>query len=264
MNGYIALGYGDLVAASLLILANAGLSLALGLGVHWRLLVSALRMVVQLSLMGLVLTSLFAVTSPLWTGLAALAMIGFAGREAISRQEKKLGGAWGYGLGTGSMMVAAVLTTMFALATALRPDPWYDPRYAIPLLGMILGNTMSGIALGLNTLTSNLAARRAAVEARLMLGATRFEAVGPVVRQAMRTALTPIINMMAATGVVSIPGMMTGQILGGVAPLDAVKYQILILCLVAGGTGFGAVVAVLATARRLTDSRHRLRLDRLR
>jgi putative ABC transport system permease protein len=99
---------------------------------------------------------------------------------------------------------------------------------------MILGNCMTGIALGLDTLTTSLVSRRAGVEAQLMLGATRQEAVAPVTRQALRNALMPTINSMAATGVVSLPGMMTGQILSGVPPAEAVKYQILVMFLIAG------------------------------
>src|SRR5258708_39469106 len=98
------------------------------------------------------------------------------------------------------MMVSSVLITVFALVTALRPNPWYDPRYAIPLLGMILGNCMTGIALGLDTLTTSLVSRRAGVEAQLMLGAPRQEAVAPVTRQALRSALMPTINSSPATG----------------------------------------------------------------
>ena len=74
-----------------------------------------------------------------------------------------------------------------------------------------------------------------------MLGATRWEAASPVTRDALRSALMPTINSMAATGLVSLPGMMTGQILGGMPPVEAVKYQILVMFLIAGGTGFGAV-----------------------
>ena len=80
---------------------------------------------------------------------------------------------------------------------------------------------------------------------------------------ALRTGLMPIVNAMAATGLVALPGMMTGQILSGVDPVEAVKYQTLIMFLIAGGTGFGALTAVLAGAWRITDKRHRLRLDRL-
>lgn len=97
-----------------------------------------------------------------------------------------------------------------------------------------------------------------------MLGVTRQIAMAPVTREALRSALMPVINSMAATGVVSLPGMMTGQILGGVPPSEAVKYQILVMFLIAGGTGLGAVTAVLGGVYRLTDTRHRLRLDRFK
>jgi putative ABC transport system permease protein len=161
------------------------------------------------------------------------------------------------------MLLAATVVTVFALTTQVRPEPWYHPRYALPLLGMILGNTMTGISLGMHTLTTGLVRERAAVEARLTLGATRQEALLPVTRAALRSALMPIVNGMTAAGVVSLPGMMTGQILAGAAPVEAVKYQLLIMFLIAGGTGLGAVAAVMTTAWRLTDQRHRLRLDRL-
>jgi len=233
------------------------------LKVHLSLFVAAIRMVVQLTLVGLVLTTLFSVVSPLWTGIAALAMVLFAGHEAALRQERRLSGWWSYGLGTGCMMMSSVLVTVFALMIALQADPWYDPRYAIPLLGMILGNCMTGVGLGLNTLTTSLVSRRASVEAQLVLGATRQVAAAPIMREALRSALMPTINSMSATGVVSLPGMMTGQILGGVPPAEAVKYQILVMFLIAGGTGLGAVTAVLGGVYRLTDARHRLRLDRL-
>jgi putative ABC transport system permease protein len=263
MANYIALSYVDLALASLLVLLNGTLSLALDLDIHRRLAVATLRMVVQLSLMGVVLTALFRIVSPFWTAVAALIMVGFAGREVSARQDRRLSGIWAYGLGTGSMMVSATLVTILALTTAIRPQPWYDPRYAVPLLGMILGNAMTGIALGLNSFTTGLSQLRPAVEAQLMLGADRRQALGPVVRQSLRSALMPTINSMSAVGLVSIPGMMTGQVLGGVAPAEAVKYQLLIMFLIAGGTGLGAVAAIMGGLYRLTDGRHRLRLDRL-
>jgi putative ABC transport system permease protein len=183
VESYIALNYWELAAASVLVFVNAILSVIFRLRLHRSLVIAAIRMVVQLALVGVVLTTLFSVVSPLWTGLAALGMVLFAGREAAQRQERGLSGWWSYGLGTGCMMVSSVVVTVFALITAVRPNPWYDPRYAIPLLGMILGNCMTGIALGLDTLTTSLVSQRAAVEAQLMLGATRQEAVAPVTRQ---------------------------------------------------------------------------------
>ena len=259
----IALDYWDLALAALLLAVNAGLSIWLQLGLARDTLIAALRMVVQLVLIGFVLKVLFGLVSPWLTALFALCMVLFAGREAMARQERRLAGWWGYGVGTTAMLAAAAVVTVFALTTQVQPEPWYNPRYAIPLLGMILGNTMTGVALGLHTLSTTASREKVAIEARLALGHPRAEALRHVVAGALRTALMPIVNSMAATGLVSLPGMMTGQILSGVDPTDAVKYQILIMFLIAGGTGFGALVAVLAAAARLTDARHRLRLDRL-
>ncbi len=262
-DSFISLGYGDLALAAAMIAINALLSIWLRLSLERQLLISALRMCVQLGLVGLVLKALFASVSPLFTALAALAMISFAGYEISSRQQRRFRGFWTYGLGTGSILFAGTLVTIFALGTQIEPDPWYHPRYAIPLLGMILGNTMTGVALGLNTLTSQIHRERPAIETLLALGQTRADAFRPLVRSAVRSGLIPIINSMAAAGVVSLPGMMTGQILSGTAPLEAIKYQILVMFLIAGGTGLGVVIAVHAGSARLSDARHRLRLDRL-
>ena len=260
---YIHLNNSDLLLGALLVLLNGGLSLALDLRLERQLFISAVRMVIQLTLVGLVLTTLFALVSPFWTAITALIMILFAGYEIRARQDRHFIGFWSYGLGTGAMLIASMLIMLFALTTQLAPTPWYDPRYAIPLLGMVLGNAMTGISLGLQTLTTSAVRERASIEARLTLGATHVEALLPVVRLALRSAFMPIINTMAATGVVALPGMMTGQILSGVEPVEAVKYQILVLFLISGGTGLGAMMAVLAGASRLTDHRHRLRLERL-
>jgi putative ABC transport system permease protein len=117
--------------------------------------------------------------------------------------------------------------------------------------------------LSLETLTTTAQRERASIEARIALGATRAEALSVVTRQALKTGMMPIVNAMAATGIVSLPGMMTGQILAGVDPVEATKYQVLITFLIAGATALGAFLAVMGGARLLTDERHRLRLDRL-
>jgi putative ABC transport system permease protein len=260
---FVALSYLDIALAAVLLIMNAALSLALRLGLARRLLIAGARMVVQLTLIGLVLKALFELASPTFTALAALIMVLFAGREAMARQERRFTGFWTYGIGTGSMMAAGIIVTVFGLTTQISPDPWYHPRYALPILGMILGNTMNGVSLGLDRLVSGAVVQRAAIEARLTLGATATQAMRGVTREAMRAGLIPTINGMAAAGLVSLPGMMTGQILAGVEPVEAVKYQILIMFLIGGGTGLGLFAAVMMGARRLTDPRHRLRLDRL-
>lgn len=260
---FVALSPWDLVIAASLLIINAGLSLALTLGVARQLIVAATRMVVQLLIMGQVLKILFEVVSPFWTALAAVIMISFAGYEVLARQERRFKGIWAYGLGGMSMLFAASLVTIFALSTQIQPDPWYHPRFAIPLLGMILGNTMTGVALGLNSFVTALMRERRAVDAQLALGRTRWHALQGTMRQALKSGFMPIINGMAASGVVALPGMMTGQILAGADPAEAVKYQILIMFLIAGATGIGATLTVILAGFRVTDERHRLRVDRL-
>ena len=260
---YIRLDYTDLALPALLVVLSGACSIALQLRLERQLAIAAVRMTVQLLLVGYVLTFLFAAVSPFWTAAAAIVMVLFAAREIVARQKRRLGAIWTYGLGAGSTLLAAGTVTTFALLTQLRPDPWYHPRYSLPLLGMILGNTMTGISLGLDALMTGLVRDRAAVETRLALGETRHQALLPVTRDALRNGFIPIINSMAATGVVALPGMMTGQILAGVEPVDAVKYQLLIMFLIAGGTGLGTLAAVIGGVYRVTDHRHRLRLDRI-
>ena len=168
--GYIALDTSDLALAALLVALNGALSVWLRLGLARPFLVAARRMCVQLGLMGLVLKTLFAVVSPWLTGLAVAVMVAFAGREIMARQETRFRGLWAYGIGTTSVLFAGTLVTVFALATQIQAVPWYHPQYAIPLLGMILGNTMTGIAIGLNTLTGLVRRERAAIETLLALG----------------------------------------------------------------------------------------------
>lgn len=260
---YVELSALDLGEASLLLVVDAALSMLFRLKLERRLLIAACRMVVQLLLVGLVLKALFATTSLALTAAVVLVMVGFAGYEVTGRLSRRLRGPWSYGIGAGSMMFAGVTVTMLALATQLRPDPWYDPRYAIPLLGMILGNTMNGVSIALDRLLNGAVRERAAIEARLCLGQTFEQAMQVIVRDAVRAGLIPTINSMSAAGLVFLPGMMTGQILAGVPPIEAVKYQILILFLISGATGIGVFIGIAAATRRLTDSRQRLRLDRL-
>jgi putative ABC transport system permease protein len=263
MSGYIALTYWDIALAAVFLVLNGVLSIALNLGLERQLAIAAARMIVQLLLVGLVLKAIFAISALWLTALVALVMGAFAGREIWARQERRLAGAWGYGIGFGAMMMSGLLVTLVALTSQIQPDPWWSPRFALPLFGMILGNTMTGVSLGLDTLNGTLHRERRAIEAQLLLGNSCREAVTPFARKALRSGFMPIINSMAATGVVSLPGMMTGQILSGVEPTEAVKYQLLIMFLIGGATGLGVLGAVLASLWRLTDHRHRLRVDRL-
>jgi putative ABC transport system permease protein len=253
----------DLSLAAGLVVLLTLISWSMRLHLERQLIVAAVRMTVQLLLIGFVLKALFSYVHLGWMSLTAAVMLLAAGREVIGRQKRRFAGLWGFGMGTVSMFISSFAITILALTVIIGPEPWYQPRYAIPLLGMMLGNTMNGIAIGMDRLTGSAWDQRTTIEARLMLGAPWSKAIESIRRESIRSGLIPIINSMMAAGLVSLPGMMTGQILGGNPPLVAVNYQILIMFLIAGGTGLGTVTAVWLASRRLFDDRHRLRIDRL-
>jgi putative ABC transport system permease protein len=163
------------------------------------------------------------------------------------------------GLSTGTLLFVGTAVTVIGVAGLIGPEPWYSPRYMLPILGMVLGNAMTAVALVLDALCETVARERGAIEARLALGAPRFEAMNGPLRSSLRTAMTPILNSMATTGIVALPGMMTGQILAGVDPIGAAKYQVLIMFLIAGATALASFLGALGAVLLLTDARHRLR-----
>jgi len=260
----VELSYLDLLIAAALVLVLALMSMRLQSNISRQLVIAALRTAVQLTLIGMVLKALFANVNLGLVTLMAFAMLFIAGREVMMRQERRFKGWRGYATGTFSMFLSSFAITVFALVVILGDDPWYTPQYAIPLLGMLLGNTMSGIAIAMDRLTHAAWEQRTVIEARLMLGESGDSAISDYRRQAVRSGMIPIINAMAAAGIVSLPGMMTGQILAGAPPAEAVKYQILIMFLIAAGTGLGTLVAVSLGSKQLFDERQRLCLDRLR
>jgi UDP-glucose/iron transport system permease protein len=260
---YMELSSADLALAAMLVVVNGGISLAFRLGLALSFGVAAVRMAVQLAAVGFALKFIFAQTSPLWTVLIALVMVLAAGYELVQRQERHLRSWLTYGLGNVTLLLVGGLATLYAVVVVVHPSPWYAPRYIVPILGMVLGNTLTSVSLALQTLTEGAERERAAIEARLALGAMRFEAFATVLRRALRTAITPLLNVMSLAGIVGLPGMMAGQILAGADPGEAAKYQIMIMFVLTGASGLGAFAAAFGGVLLLTDSRHRLRLDRL-
>jgi putative ABC transport system permease protein len=261
MSQPIAISYYQLALAALLILINGGISTLLGLNLGRRLFLAAACTVGQLLLVGLVLEWVFRLNR--WYLVLALMifMTVVGGTVSIRRVHFRYPGIWLNSLVSvwaSSWMMAAV-----AISVIVPARPWYSPQYAIPLLGMILGNSLNGISLGLDRLGTELAAQRSQVEALLTLGATRWEAARQPVQRAVRTGMIPLINSMMVVGIVSLPGMMTGQLLVGVAPVEAVKYQIVIMFLIASGTALGTVGVVLLSYLRLFGRDHQFLYERI-
>ncbi|HZD05149.1 MAG TPA: iron export ABC transporter permease subunit FetB [Longimicrobiales bacterium] len=259
---YLQIGYPELALGAVLLLVDLALSIAFRLGLTRDLVVASVRMVVQLLLVGLVLDWVFDARSP-WIILGiALLMAALAAVAAVNRTQRRFRGVYWDSLVT--ILAASFLVTGFALLGVIRADPWFDPQYLIPLLGMLLGNALNGISLGLDRFMEGCARGRGRIESLLALGATRWEAARHEVREAMRVGLIPVVNAMMIMGVVSLPGMMTGQILAGADPGDAVRYQILIMFMIASCVALATFGVVGLAYRTLFDHRHRLRADRLR
>ncbi len=131
---------------------------------------------------------------------------------------------------------------------------WYEARYVLPIAGMVIGNSMTGIALAVERLFADLDARAGEMLGLAALGASVWEMARPSIRTALTAGMIPTINSMAAAGIVFIPGMMTGQILAGADPVEATKYQIVVMLMIAAATAIGAIASVtLMYRRRFTD-----------
>ncbi len=255
------LGAGQLAMAASLLCINGALSVWLGLGLERRLLVAAVRATVQLMLLGWILVPVFELQHP-GLVLAVCAVMGvLAAREAVRRSSRSVAGLFGSALL--AMAVGGGGTAVLATVVVIGVEPWWTPQYLVPLVGMVLGNALNGVSLGVDRALTLLDEQRQAIEALVARGATRFEAARPVAAEAVRTGMLPILNTLSAVGLVTIPGMMTGQILGGTPPGLAARYQLLILFLIAGAVASGTAIAVGGALMLVFDSEHRLRVERI-
>jgi len=261
MTGPIHLTFGDLALCSLYLLLPAWLSWRQKLGVHQDLLVGGLRCMGQLLLAGYLLGFIFESNRWYWVMAMLAVMVIVGGRTAVSRQKTPVPGL--LKLTTWSIFVSSLLTLGFCTVVIVQVEPWYDARYLIPLAGMVIGNAMNGSSLAAERLASELRLRRDAIQARLALGASPGQASDEAIRATVKAALIPTINGMMSVGLVHLPGMMTGQMLGGAPPITAVRYQIMIFYALAFVTAATAILVSSLAYRRYFTAREQLDLAAL-
>lgn len=229
MNSWVQL----LWALGLMAIAVA-LSAWQRLGLEWNLTVATGRTVIQLTVVGYVLAAVFAFRDP-WLVLAVLAvMLTIATIVARNRISKKIPQL--LPLVAGSILAGTALTLVYTNLLILQPQVWYEPQYLIPLAGIVLGNAMNAAAISGERLVSAINSSQLEIETHLSLGATPQQAVSQYRKEAIQAGLIPTINTMMVVGLVTLPGIMTGQILAGADPLVATAYQMLIMFMLAFAT----------------------------
>jgi putative ABC transport system permease protein len=258
----VDLSYIDLAVVSILVGLTVLLSVVERMGLAQDIIVSCVRAFVQLTLVGIILGALFRNVALHWVALVLVIMTVAAVQAAASRVEHPVRGVvvnLSISVGLTSLLVLA-----FVIGAVVRPATWYDPQFVIPLAGMTIGNSMTSAALAANRFGAEVRVRQDEIEALLALGATRQQAISGIVRDAVRAAMVPSIAGMMVVGIVSLPGMMTGQILAGRDPQQAVRYQIMIQYMLIFAAIMTSLLQVRLTQRRYFTDAHQLRRDLLR
>ncbi len=238
----VPIGLGQLFVGLVFIVAAGITSVLHSLKLERDLLVGTIRTFVQLFLLGYILKFIFRLESAVLVLAVFCFMIFFAAREIRGRvKEKQVAFFWPL---LASMLISYVVVSYLVTAVLVNVQPWWKPQYFIPLGGMVIGNSMNAIAIALERLMGELRQQRLEVEARLCLGANYKEASREIFRNAMRAGMIPSINSLMGVGIVFIPGMMTGQILAGADPLQAIRYQIIVMVMLVGSTAIGSLLVV--------------------
>jgi putative ABC transport system permease protein len=250
------IGLFQMAAAYLLLIVVLIAATINRLGVNRQTLIAAARMTAQLVLAGVALKYIFSINTWYLTLAVLVIMLGGAVHTVLGRLEDRMGGLvpiLAASIGAGSAIVIFVL--LMAIVTR---RPWFDPRYSLPISGMIIGNAMTACVLVLERYTSEIRQGRSVVETKLSLGATYKEASVDQFRAAYRASLLPTIASMSGIGIVHLPGMMTGQILSGVDPLLAVKYQIAIILAILAAAALSSLMLLYLIRRRVFNRLHQI------
>jgi putative ABC transport system permease protein len=246
-----------LAASYLFLVLVLMMSYFLKLGRRKEFWVAAVRMTVQLVLAGYFLELVFRQQHILVSLLVLFAMQFFALMTVYGRLKGKIEPRLKKMLAP-ALFAGTTLPLAYFMIVIIAADPWYAPRYFIPIAGMTVGNSMTGITLGTERLAQAFSSGRARIEESLMLGASPRAAAGNYLSDAFNAAVIPTVNSMLGMGIIFLPGMMTGQILAGVSPLDSIKYQIVIMMGILGSVGLTVYLIIQLGFRSFFNERAQL------
>jgi putative ABC transport system permease protein len=248
MTGVIEISTGQLLLALVFVLVAQVASLVWHLGLSRDIFVGTLRTFAQLFLMGYALTFVLQSENQ-WLTIGVFLLMVISAIFIIKGRvrEKQIP----YVLPTFiTMLLSYFVTALFVSALVIGSSPWWEPRYFLPAGGMIIGNSMSALAIALERLFKEMRQGKDLVEMKLSLGADYREASADIFKNAVTAGMIPSINAMMGVGLVFIPGMMSGQILAGVDPLLAIRYQIVVMLMLVGSTAVSSLVVMLVARKR--------------
>ncbi|HEV3451110.1 MAG TPA: iron export ABC transporter permease subunit FetB [Acidimicrobiia bacterium] len=247
------IGWAGLGLSGTLVAVAVGLSLWRQLGLEASILWAAARALTQLLVIGLVLEALLQPgVSSSWAWLWVAVMV-VAASGTVARRAPRVPGLFGLALAAFATSAVLTLGVLFGFGVFT-----LSVRTIVPLAGLMIGNSMAATVLVARRLVDELGDKRDEVEARLALGQPAEEAARPYVRSALRTALTPQIETTKIVGLIALPGSMTGLILAGVDPFNAVRVQAAVMYLILGSVAATTTVVALGMRRRLFTADHRL------
>ncbi|MFZ5986657.1 MAG: ABC transporter permease [Bacillota bacterium] len=260
MDTVIELGIWKLAAAYAFILLLLVIVRARGIRREKEILISSIRMSIQLVLVGYILAYVFRQQNPAFTIIIITVMEAFAIYNIYKRVKTRLSFALKKVIAF-SMITGTLTSLLYFILVVIGLSPWYEPRYFIPIAGMIIGNSMTGINLGVNNLVKGMDDQKHLVEAALMLGAEPKTAARQIVNNAFDSAIIPTVNSMVGMGIVFLPGMMTGQILSGTSPVTAIEYQIAIMMGILGSVSLTVILFVQMGYKTFFNQRSQLLID---
>ncbi len=258
MGSLIELSPIDLIWALGMMAIAISLSSWQRLGLEISLVIATGRTILQLLVVGYALAVIFALNNPIPVLGVILVMLGIATVTARHRIGKKIPRL--VPMVFASMFFSTALVLCYTNLLIIQPKIWYDPQYLIPLAGIVLGSAMNGAAIAGERLVSIITSSRLEIETHLSLGATPQQAVAAYRKDAIRAGLIPILNQMMVVGVVTLPGMITGQLLSGIDPLNAASYQILIMFMLALANLTTALLVTQGLIRQFFNAQSQLQL----
>ncbi|KIK60383.1 hypothetical protein GYMLUDRAFT_43680 [Collybiopsis luxurians FD-317 M1] len=251
----VALAFGFIVL-------NVIFSYIFDLGVGVSLLVAGIRCVVQLAIMGVLLQKVFETENP-WAVAAIAFWLNFMGtfETVVNKSKKRHLNMFPSVLF--SLLASTIPTSIIGVRFSMSVTRFWEPSQYIPVVGMLCGSTINGVVVAVTYILKEMQDNRDRVEMYLAFGASRMEASKPILVDALRIALTPTINQMSVLGIIAIPGMMTGAILGGSSVQRAAKLQMIIMFLISASTALASICSATYAVSIVVDHDHRLRQDRI-